>query len=178
MKLSPGDSAPLIQRLDFEGQDFDTDQYKGRWLLLSFYRYASCPFCNLRIHQLDQETEHFRELNLEMAAVFQSSAEKVESYAGSKGLSFPLLCDPSQGLYQTYGLTTSWWGFFGGMVLKMPKMMVAFKNGFLPGSMEGKINQMPADFLIDPNGIIQLAYYGSDLSDHVPVEQIKAVLTK
>ena len=32
---------------------------------------------------------------------------------------------------------------------------------------------MPADFLIDENGIIQAAYYGDDEDDHIPLHLVK-----
>ena len=31
---------------------------------------------------------------------------------------------------------------------------------------------VPADFLIGPDSTIQVAYYGSDIGDHLPIEKI------
>ena len=31
---------------------------------------------------------------------------------------------------------------------------------------------VPADFLIGPDLTVQVAYYGSDISDHLPAEKI------
>ena len=31
---------------------------------------------------------------------------------------------------------------------------------------------VPADFLIDPDLTVQVAYYGSDIGDHLPIEKI------
>jgi hypothetical protein len=33
---------------------------------------------------------------------------------------------------------------------------------------------MPADFLIDREGIIQVAYYGKDEGDHLPFDTVKS----
>ena len=33
---------------------------------------------------------------------------------------------------------------------------------------------MPAEFLVDRDGIIQTVYYGKDEGDHMPFEEIKA----
>ena len=54
----------------------------------------------------------------------------------------------------------------------MGKALQAMGKGFLPGRMEGSITLVPADFLIGPDGTILLAYYGRDISDHLPVEII------
>ena len=38
---------------------------------------------------------------------------------------------------------------------------------------KGNITTMPADFLIDRNGIIQEAYYAKDEGDHLDFETIR-----
>ena len=48
----------------------------------------------------------------------------------------------------------------------------AFKLGFKPGGkVEGIFHQIPADFFID-NNIIQIAHYGSNVIDHIPINKI------
>ena len=49
-------------------------------------------------------------------------------------------------------------------------------KGYLPTTIKGSMTTMPADFLIDKNGIIQKAYYGSDEGDHLPLEEILGLL--
>ncbi|MNY68092.1 hypothetical protein D3C86_2058000 [compost metagenome] len=39
--------------------------------------------------------------------------------------------------------------------------------------MEGPANRIPADFLIREDGVIDVAYYGADVGDHVPLEQLE-----
>jgi hypothetical protein len=46
--------------------------------------------------------------------------------------------------------------------------------GYVPTTIKGNITTMPADFLIDRNGVIQIAHYGNDGGNHVPFEQAKA----
>jgi peroxiredoxin len=57
-------------------------------------------------------------------------------------------------------------------------MLRALYKGYIPKSMEGKINTMPASFIVDKEGIIQLAYYGQDEGDYLPFEQIEAFLNR
>jgi len=90
MRLQAGQPAPDFLRPDIGGKTIRLGDYRGRYLLLSFYRYASCPFCNLRVHELLQRS----------------------------------------------------------------------------------ITLVPADFLIGPDGRILVAYYGKDISDHLPIEII------
>ncbi|HHG86116.1 MAG TPA: redoxin domain-containing protein, partial [Bacteroidetes bacterium] len=52
MKLIPGDKAKRIQLTDIDKQSFDSDSLIGKPYLLSFFRFANCPFCNLRMMNL------------------------------------------------------------------------------------------------------------------------------
>jgi peroxiredoxin len=52
----------------------------------------------------------------------------------------------------------------------------ALKEGFLPGKVEGDMNMIPADFVIDEQGKILIAYYGKDISDHLEISEIEKVI--
>lgn len=66
-------------------------------------------------------------------------------------------------------------GMFKGMLTRMPSLLRAmFVNGYVPWLIKGSMTTMPADFLVDENGVIQTAYYGKDEGDHLPFERVKA----
>jgi len=46
MQLLPGQQAPLFKAADVFGDMIDLRQYAGRRVMLSFYRFSSCPFCS------------------------------------------------------------------------------------------------------------------------------------
>lgn len=46
----------------------------------------------------------------------------------------------------------------------------------LPGHVEGGIHRIPADFIINPHGVIAKAYYGDDIGDHLPLERVERYL--
>lgn len=49
----------------------------------------------------------------------------------------------------------------------------ASKMGFaLGGKVEGTFNQIPADFVINKNGIIDIAHYGNNVIDHIPLREV------
>jgi hypothetical protein len=49
----------------------------------------------------------------------------------------------------------------------------ASKLGFQPGGkIEGKMHQIPADFLINKNGILEIAHYGSNVIDHIALSEV------
>lgn len=137
----------------------------------------SVPFCNLRVHDLSKSYAEWRTNGLDMLAVFQSPVEKMSKYVGSQHPPFPLLPDPAQRLYRLYGVEHGWKGLLSAAVGRVPEIgRAVFGEGFLPGSVEGGIHRIPADFLIDPYGLIARAYYGKDIGDHLPLAQVPALM--
>lgn len=172
MRLQAGQVAPDFLRPDIGGKTICLGDYRGRYLLLSFYRYASCPFCKLRVYELLQRLPEFERRDLSLVAVFQSAREGIMDHVGKQQPPFPIIPDPGHGIYRRYGVETSLHGFLLGLTLRVGKALKAMGKGFLPGRMEGRITLVPADFLIGPDGTILVAYYGKDISDHLPIEVI------
>lgn len=177
VRLKRSDIAPHFLEYDLLERRVELRDYAGRWLLLSFYRYASCPLCNLRIHALSQRCTVWQTHGLDMLAVFQSPVKKLRQYVGRQQAPFPLIPDPEQRLYALYGVGYSWTGFLKAWATRLPEIgRLVLGQGFLPGSVEGGIHRIPADFIIDPQGRIAEAYYGRDIGDHLPMERIDRLL--
>lgn len=49
MRLDAGQQAPGFSVADLEGRTVSFEGLPGRPVLLSFFRYGSCPLCNLRV---------------------------------------------------------------------------------------------------------------------------------
>jgi hypothetical protein len=60
----------------------------------------------------------------------------------------------------------------------MPTLIRGMLKGYIPYPLKGSLLTMPADFLVDKDGIIQVTYYGKDEGDHLPFEQVKAFSLK
>lgn len=52
MQLTIGATAPDFNTTDFLGHPVNLQAMRGAPVLLSFYRYASCPVCNFRVHNV------------------------------------------------------------------------------------------------------------------------------
>lgn len=172
MRLQAGQIAPALAAQDVHGRMIRLDDYRGRYLFLSFYRYASCPFCNLRVHRLRQRLTEFANFDLSLVAVFQSSRAHILQYVGTQEPPFPILPDPGLRLYRAYRVETSLRAFLIGATRRAGMALQAMRLGFLSGRMQGNVLRVPADFLIGPRGEILIAYYGRDISDHLPIETL------
>ncbi|MBC8375353.1 MAG: AhpC/TSA family protein [FCB group bacterium] len=173
MRLKSGEKVKNIKLMDIARTEFDLDSFSGKPYMLSFYRFASCPFCNLRVNSLVQRFDEFGE-DFTTVAIFNADLEQLTRHTEKHQASFPILADPHGKYYRKYGIENSVLGFFTGMIMRLPTLLKGmFIKGYLPNLFTGGLTIMPADFLVDREGIIQEAYYGKDEGDHLDFETIK-----
>jgi thioredoxin-dependent peroxiredoxin len=175
MHLTQNQIAPEFNAYDLYDMPLNLQHLKGKKVLLSFYRYASCPFCNLRFNTLTRKQSEWQAKGLITLAVFQSPKQSILEYAGKEPSPIHIIPNPERDLYRLYGVEGSWKGFLTG-ALQIGTFAKALKEGHLPGKVEGEMNMVPADFVIDEHGKILLAYYGKDISDHVDIAEIEKLL--
>lgn len=171
--LQPGQSIIPFTLLSLNGELWQLSSLEGKPYLLAFFRFASCPFCNLRVHQLINRLDELP-ANFTIVAVFESSVTELQRYAERHESPFPILADKAGVIHSEYRIQHSWLGVFKGMFLRLPSLLYAmFKKGYIPLTIGGRMNTMPADFLVDRNGIIREAFYGRDEGDHLDFEHIR-----
>ncbi len=140
--------------------------------MISFYRFASCPFCNLRVREVIRKLPEL-EGKLQVVAIFDSPLQSLRKHVSGHLAPFPVLADPGREIYQRFRIEHSTVGMLKGMIFRMPALMRAmFVHGYWPIPMDGNITSMPADFLVDENGIIRTAHYGADEGDHLAWDTI------
>lgn len=176
-QLKKGNNAPTFTVVDAKGATIQLENYRGKKVFLAFFRYASCPVCNFRMHEIIQNYEAIQTKGYVFIAVFESSNSTLQDYLKETEVPFPIIGDPSLELYNKYGVQRSFWRMVGSMFnkktkgnLKEGKVLVKGKNL----KRDGNMSRIPADFIIDENGKIKMAYYGKNISDHLPLEIILA----
>jgi thioredoxin-dependent peroxiredoxin len=178
MRRNPGDKAVPFSAETIEGKTISLESFAGKPLLLMFYRYASCPMCNLRLRDFAQHYPGLHERGLEVVAFFHSPAGSIRRNAGKQQYPFHLVPDPRFHVYRRYGVETSWPRFLLSMLL--PSFYVdwirSMRYGFW-GGVDWQMGKLPADFLIGGDGRILKAHYGRDIGDHLSVTKVEATLT-
>jgi len=184
-RIAEDEQARAFRTMDIAGNVVDLADYAGRHVLLSFFRFASCPFCNLRVHALIERHAAYRDAGMAMIAVFESPRETMLRYvAGRMDAPFPLISDPEGHLYRLYGLEKSWGKF--AMAYINPRIaarcardaaVAGFGKGFWPGKIDAAPHRMPADFLIGPDLTVRNAWYGAYPGDHLPFAMIDRLLS-
>lgn len=177
MQLTKGQKAPSFTTNDIWGNTIDLAQLRNKKILLSFFRYAECAVCQLRISEIMREKNKFKEQNIEVIAIFQSPAASLKVNITDKiHFDFTVIADPERVLYDLYAVKPSWIKLFRTMNLSGVKRVIkSVKAGFKPGGkVEGQFHQIPADFIIDQNQNILVAKYGNSVIDHIPLSEILA----
>jgi peroxiredoxin len=179
MNLAPGDPAVPFSTVDVDGHPVSLEQFRGKPVLLMFFRYASCPMCNLRLHDFAQEYPRLHANGLAAVAFFHSSARAIKRNAGRRDYFFPLVPDPKQEIYRDFGVKTSWAGLLKSMVLPSfySDWIRSMRHGFWGGA-DLQMAKMPADFLVGPDGRLLLVHYGNSIGDHLSVAEIERALAE
>lgn len=177
MKIELGQQAPDFEVYDIYGARYSLESLRGKNILLSFFRDATCPFCNLRVYELTKKYPDLAKKGLVMLAFFNSPKDRIVRFVGKKSRPFPLIADPEKSVYDLYSVQSSLLGLLISMFTRMPRMIKAMMLGFTP-SMRGDMTQMPADFLIGPDLKVKGIYYGKDIADHIPVSILETFASK
>jgi thioredoxin-dependent peroxiredoxin len=173
MHYKKGDRIADVELPAITGNTVNTADLRGKRYMLSFFRFAGCPFCNLRMHEL---TKRFNELgdHFTIVAVFDSPLDNLQKYSSQHQAPFHVLADAKNIYYRQYDIRQSFIGLLRGAVTRLPAVLYAVVvKRYLPLAIKGKLATMPADFLVDEQGVIQRAHYAQDPGDHIHFEDVK-----
>ena len=178
---------PPVRLVDIYGQPVVIGS--GRKMLLSLFREATCPFCNVRVFELTHKHKDLSSMGLDIVAVFSSSREDVLKFIARQPRPFRMVADPEGRVHEAFGVESSTWGKIKAMMTRLAAlrrgMIVVGMTGMLRHAMGamgmsggGVTNLMPADFLIDEMGNIVETYYGTDAGDHIPISRIELFVAR
>lgn len=169
--LKIGDRAPSFIAKTYRGEITSLKKFRGKMVWLIFYRYPTCPLCNLHLNALKLRIEKYKADGLEIIAVFETGSEKFEK----KTLSFldkmTVVTDPMKVLYRLYQTDVKLTSVFRPTVALT--FIKAVLSGFPQGTVDGQLGQVPASFLIAENGSIEQMYFGRNIADHIPFSKVE-----
>jgi len=156
--------APDFDAESIGGRRVSLEHLRGRPVLLKFYRFATCPICNLHMHRFVQEHEQVSDAGLTTIVLYHSPADKLaegQDYATP----FDLVPDPEKKVFRAYGVERALRGMVSLSVMR--EYMKAMWAGYSPGLLtsDGGITGNPADFIIDESGRVVFAHYGKQYAD-------------
>ncbi|HEY7478600.1 MAG TPA: thioredoxin-dependent thiol peroxidase [Actinomycetota bacterium] len=143
--LAPGDPAPAFELLDQDGTPVKLSDYAGERVLVYFYPEADTPGCTTQSCDLRDHRQDLAQLGVDVVGISPDQPEAQRAFDTKYRLGFPLLSDPEHA-------TAERWGTWGEKV----------RDG------KTSIGIIRSSFLVNPDGVIEHAWYAVKPDDTVP----------
>ena len=105
MKIKVGDSLENIKLTSIDDEIFELNKVLGKKILLTFYRFAACPMCNLRINEINSTYSSFGK-NFIHVAIFDSKLDNLKRFTSKHNAKFPILADENYQYFKKYDVET------------------------------------------------------------------------
>ena len=129
----------------------------GGPVVVAFYRGGWCPYCNIELHGLQRVLPEIKKLGASLVAISPQLPDNSLTTEEKNGLQFPVLSDVGNTVARRFGI-----------VYTLPKDLLDTYDTFGHGlqKMNGDEGAtelpIPATFVLDRDGIVQLAYVDED----------------
>lgn len=142
-------------------------------LVISFYRGAWCPYCNLEINALQKSLPEIIAAGGQLVAVSPQTPDKSVDQVSASQLTFQVLSDVGNKLARDCGL-----------VFTLPESLRPIYNAWeidIPGHNDDESFELPipATYVIDTDGIIRYVFaemdYTKRLEPNIIIEQLKSL---
>lgn len=172
--INTGDKFPSFELSNANNQSMNLTSFLADGpLVISFYRGAWCPYCNLEINALQQRLPDIEAVGAQLIAISPQQPDKSLDQVSASKLTFEVLSDISNKLAKQCGL-----------VFTLPESLRPIYAEWqldIPGHNGDDSFElpMPATFIIDTDGIIKYAFIDMDytqrLEPDIIIEQLKNI---
>lgn len=135
-------------------------------VIISFYRGAWCPYCNLELKALNDYLPQFKAQNAQLVAISPQLPDETLSTAQKNELEFDVLSDVSNTIANQFGL-----------LFTLDERIQSLYSGFgidfekYYGDISFKL-PLPATYVINQNGIITYAFVSEDYTLRAEPEDV------
>ncbi|MEU0213046.1 peroxiredoxin-like family protein [Streptomyces canus] len=169
--LRAGDKAPRFQLPSATGEQVElTDLLSSSPLVLTFYRGAWCPYCNITLRALQQHHADITARGARLVAVSPQIPDESLTLTEKHSLTFEVLSDIGSNAAKQYGLA-----------FDLPDDLAAVydKLGFDLQRVNGghpRTLPIPATYVIDRAGIVRWSFVSADYTARAEPADILAAL--
>jgi len=174
MRIKAGDQAPQLVLPSIDGTTFEMSAVKGKRVIFTFFRFSTCPFCNMRIDSIVKRWDEFSDDSV-MIGVFDAEIGELTKRMGGREIPFTIVADETYETYLDNGVEKSLGRFMWGAMRSPLTMVRATLRGYVPMTLSmSKMSTLPVDILIDEDGKVVEAHYCKDTVDHMPIDRMIA----
>jgi peroxiredoxin len=171
-KVLAGANAPDIALPATDGSTFKMTDYIGKRVILTFFRFSTCPFCNIRINRIIKRWNEFSEDTV-MVGVFDAKIGELTKRMKKHNAPFTIVADESYEHFERNSVVKSFGRFLIGALRSPLTFMQATFKGYFPLTLSlGKLSIIPVDILIDEQGKVVKAHYCKDTADHLSIDEL------
>lgn len=171
--LNVGDQAPDFTLGDPDGKQVRlSDLLKDGPVVLTWYRGAWCPYCNIALTSLTEHNDDFKKLGATLVALTPELPDTTAETVREQGLPFEVLSDIDHEVAGQYGL-----------VFKLnddtrARYAEKFKLVERSGEKAADRLPLPATYVIGTDGVIRYAFLDADYRRRAEPEDIMEELKK
>lgn len=141
-------------------------------VILTFYRGAWCPYCNLQLHALKESLPLFQRHGAQLVAITPQTADRSRGQIEKDAYPFHILSDLDNSVMQAYNLYFEVPEELRAMYIQDFKLDIADYNG------TGRYGlPVPGTFVIDRQGIVRAAFADTDYKKRMEPSAIIEALT-
>ena len=173
-QIVTGDTAPQFTLPAIDGSTFNMADMKGKRVILTFFRFSTCPLCNMRIRRIVQRWNEFSK-DAVMVAVFDAKVGDLQKRMKKHDAPFVVVADETYEQFNKNGVKKSFFKFMWGAVRSPLTLLQATLRGYVPLTLSiSKLSTIPVDILIDEDGKVVEAHYCKDTADHLSLDRMIA----
>ncbi|MAY04806.1 MAG: hypothetical protein CMB25_04290 [Euryarchaeota archaeon] len=172
--IQTGDASPQFSLPAIDGSTFNMSDMQGKRVILTFFRFSSCPLCNMRIRSIIQRWDEFSN-DAVMVAVFDAKIGELQKRMKKHNAPFIIVADETYEEFNKSGVKKSFFKFMWGAMRSPLTLLKATLRGYVPLTMSiSKLSTIPVDILIDEEGKVVEAHYCKDTADHISLDRMIA----
>lgn len=169
--LKIGDLVPQFSLSNAEGKEFSLASVLANGpVVISFYRGAWCPYCNIELRELQKVLPQIKELGAELITISPQTPDKSLSSKEKHELDFEVLSDIGNNVAKEFGLV---------FTLNEELQPIYKELGIDIPEHNGESSfELPlaATYVVDRNGIVKYAFVDADYTQRAePLEVIAAL---
>lgn len=172
--LKVGDHIDAFTMLDAQNQMFNLDTVlnKYQYIVLSFYRGAWCPYCNLELQYLKKIVPQLKILNTQLYALSPQTPDLSRSQIQTEALGFNILCDKNNALARKFGIVFT-------LEESLRPIYETFGIDILQSNKNGTFDlPLPATFIINNNYEVIYAFVEEDYTKRCEPQDILEAIKK
>ena len=170
--LKVGETAPGFSLMNARGETVSLADLLARGpVVLTFYRGAWCPYCNLQLRGLSESVPAISAAGAQLVAITPQTPDKSLEQVKKDGFPFEILSDLDSEVMRAYGLLFEVLEQVSDVYRRNFDLDLAEYNG------EGRyVLPVPATYVIDTDGVVRFAHADTDYRQRVePVRILAAV---